>query len=76
MMYNKVTEKVALKFTNDIDEDGAINFTKKKGNYFVSAKSFMEKYSISYNESRSFDVEWMDEHNIAIIDIGDDFSDI
>lgn len=76
LMYNKETEKIALKFTNDMNEDGAIKFTKKKGNYFVSGKSFMEKYSISYTESKSFDVEWIDEHNIAIIDIKDEFSKI
>jgi len=76
MLYNKEEGKIAFRFVDNDNEPGAMKFMKRKGNYFISARSFMEKYNISYKKSISFDVTWVENHKIAIIDLKDEFADI
>ena len=66
---NKERNKIAFKFTSNPEDEGAVKIIKKKNNYFVSGKSFLDYYSIPYNETRPHDVEWNDEQKVAIIDI-------
>lgn len=61
--------KVAFKFTNDADDEGAIKIVKRKGNYYFSGVSFLDCYGISYDETSTYDVECDDENKIGIIDI-------
>ena len=72
MLYNKESGKIAFRFVDNDNEPGAMRFMKRKGNYFISARSFMEKYNISYKKSISFDVEWLEDHKIAIINLNDE----
>lgn len=76
MLYNMEEGKIAFRFVENDKEPGAMKFMKRKGNYFISARSFMEKYNISYEKSISFDVEWIENPKIAIINLKDEFADI
>lgn len=66
---NKVENKIALKFTNNPKEEGVIKLVKRKNNYFVSGKSFLDFYSITYDETISMDAVWEDRAQVAIVQL-------
>lgn len=72
LYYNKEQERIAIVMSNNGEEDGAIRIVKREGNYFFSGKSFLEYNDISYEATKSFDVEWDSENKVAIIDLGSD----
>ncbi|WP_321493820.1 hypothetical protein [uncultured Desulfobacter sp.] len=66
---NKDENKIAFEFTNDSNKDGAIKLVKRKNNYFVSGKSFLDFYSVSYEETMPMDATWNEEAQVAIAQI-------
>jgi hypothetical protein len=64
---SKIENKIAFKFTNDSDEEGAVKLVKRKNNYFVSGKSFLDFYSIAYDETISMDAIWNEAAQVAIV---------
>jgi len=74
LFYSKENNKVAFNFTNSAEDEGAIKLVKKKNNYFISGKSFLDYYNIPYGVSYAFDAEWIPEQLIAIINL-DDYQD-
>ncbi len=68
--YNEDQKKMAIQLTNDGDANGAIRLVNRPNNVFFSGKSFLEFHDIKYDETSSYDVEWLKEENILIIDIG------
>ncbi|MBT6690397.1 hypothetical protein HN903_02660 [archaeon] len=69
LFIDKERTQIAFQFTNNKDEEGARKLAKRKNNYFVSGKSFLDYYNLSYEESQVFSVEWMEEHGIAVINL-------
>lgn len=67
---DKERTKIAFNFTNSVEDDGAIKLVKKKNNYFMSGKSFLDYYNIPYGKSQAYEVDWNPETMVAIIDIG------
>ena len=66
---NKADNKIAFKFTNNAKEEGAIKLVKRKNNYFVSGKSFLDFYSVAYDETVSMDAVWEDRSQVAIVQL-------
>ncbi len=66
---NKIDNKIAFKFTSNGKEEGAIKLVKRKNNFFVSGKSFLDFYSIAYDETVSMDAMWDDRAQIAIVQL-------
>lgn len=66
---SKDKTKMALRFTNDQNEQGVVVIAKKKGNYFVPGKVFFDYYGIDYAVAykKSYDAEWHPEEQSAII---------
>ena len=69
--FNENQKKIAIEFTNDSETDGAIKIVKRSNNFFFSGKSFLEFHEIDYRKTIAYEVEWMKEERIAIIDLGD-----
>ena len=75
MYISKDRTKVAIRFTNNQDEEGAVKIMKRTGNFSFSGKAFFDCYDIDTESTRSYDAEWSEEEKVAIITIGeiDDF---
>ena len=70
--HSNVRAKIALRFTNNQEEEGAIKLVKRTGNYFVSGKSFFDRYGIDYKSvSGSYDTEWYPDEQAAVIKIAE-----
>jgi len=68
---NKVENKIAFSFTNDSDADGVTKLIKRKNNYFVSGKSFLDFYGIPYDETVSMDAIWDEDNRVTVIQLED-----
>jgi hypothetical protein len=68
LFINKERTKIAIKFTNDSEEEGAMNLVKRSSNYFVSGKAFLDYYEIEYDKTSSYTAHAI-ESNIAVIDL-------
>lgn len=68
---NKDKNQIAFNFTNSEEEEGATKLVKRKNNFFISGKSFLDYYNIPYEESQVFDAEWIPEHLVAIVNLGE-----
>ncbi len=64
---NKAENKIAFRFTNNANEDGATKLVKRKNNYFVSGKAFLDFYSIPYDETVSMDATWDETTQVAVV---------
>ena len=69
MFYSKEQNKIAFRFSDNPDEDGAHKIVNKTSNYYFSGKIFMDYYGLPYNRTKSYDVEWDEDSKIAIIDL-------
>lgn len=66
---SKGRDKIAIKLTQNPKEEGAIKIMKRTGNYSFSGKSFFDFYEIDYNQTRSFDAEWVKAEQIVVFSI-------
>lgn len=66
LFYSKEKNQIAMKLTNDKNENGAIKLIKKPGNYCFSGRAFLDFYDIGYDKANIFDVEGMDDNIILI----------
>lgn len=66
---SKDKTQMAIRFTNDQAEQGAIKITKKSGNYFIPGKVFFDYYGIDYSVEykKSYDADWHPAEQSAII---------
>jgi hypothetical protein len=62
---------IAVKFTNDPNEKGAVKLSKRKGNYFIAAKNFLDYYGVDYSQSTTYPAEWIDEAQAAIVTLNE-----
>ena len=56
---------VAIQFTNDHNEDGAIIIQKRAGNFSFSAGTFLNLNDIPSLKTKSFKFMWNPEDNVA-----------
>ena len=69
LYFDKTGMKIGIQPSNDKDGDGVIRLHKRPLNMAISAKSFLEYYSISYNETKTYDPEWNEELQMIVIDL-------
>jgi len=69
LFMSKDRQKIAIMFTNDRNEEGAIKLLKRQGNFSFSAKSFCDFYGIDCSQTRSYDAEWIAKEHAIVIDI-------
>lgn len=78
MFYDRVAQVIGIKPTQDKEEPNIIKLNKKEAvgkenkisvNAFISAKSFLEFYNISYNKTKSYQAEWSEENQMIILKI-------
>lgn len=62
-------KKVAVVFSNNKSDEGAIKLIKGKNNFAFSAQAFLECYEIPYGKAKTYDVEWNQKEQAAIVDI-------
>ena len=66
---SKDRTKIAIAFTNDKNEEGAVKLLKRPGNYSVAAKSFFDYYSIDTTRTKNYDAEWVEEEEAILVNI-------
>jgi hypothetical protein len=69
MYISKERDKIAIKFTNDQDAEGAVKIMKRPGNFAFSGKAFFDCYDIEVETTRAYDAEWLPDDNAAMIRI-------
>lgn len=69
MYISKERDRIAIRFTNDQDEEGAVKIMKRPGNFAFSGKAFFNCYDIDVETTRSFDAEWIEGENATMIRI-------
>ena len=76
--YDKHERVIGMKPTRDAAEEGAVKLVRrtvagKNGrtsiNAYVSARSFLDYYSIADKKTKVYDAEWNDEHGMIIVDL-------
>ena len=69
LFISKERDKMAIKFTNDENEEGAIKIMKRPGNFAFSGKAFFDLYEIPYDKTKTYDIEWVENEHVAIINL-------
>ncbi len=67
LFISKDRDKMAIKFTNDENEQGAIKIMKRPGNFAFPGKAFFDLYEIPYDKTRSFDIEWIEDEQVVLV---------
>jgi hypothetical protein len=63
LFYNAEESKVGIKFTNELEE-GSLKLQIRDSNAAVSAKAFLDYYSINYSISKRYTIEWSENENL------------
>jgi hypothetical protein len=71
MYISKDRDRIAIRFTNDQNAEGAVKIMKRPGNFAFSGKAFFDCYDIDTESTRSYDAEWIASENAAVIRIGE-----
>lgn len=69
MYYSKRDHKIAFRFTDDPNEEGAVPIVIKPSNFYCSGAAFLRYFGIPCDNSKSFVAEWDNENKIATIDL-------
>lgn len=69
LYFDKENSKVGIQLTNDNNENGVIKLYKRKLDVAVSARSFLDYYSISYDKTIVYDPQWVEETKMIILDV-------
>jgi hypothetical protein len=69
MYISKNRDRIAIKFTNNEKEAGAVRVMKRQGNFSFSGKSFFDCYDIDYDTTRRYDAEWLADEEAIVFDI-------
>ena len=81
LFFDREAKVIGIKPTKNPDDEGAIKVLLKKlpaadgeesTTAFVSARSFLEYYEISYHKKRVFPAKWSDAEGMILIDLSDD----
>lgn len=64
---SKDRDAIAIQFTNDEKEKGAIKIMKRPGNFAFSGKALFDLYEISYAETKSYEVNWIEDESAAVV---------
>lgn len=64
LFFDRLNSAVGVLLTNDKDEPGALRVVNTRQNTFVPAKSFLDRYEISYGKSRRF---WLEQHDVMLV---------
>jgi hypothetical protein len=59
-------KRVAVKFTNNEKESGAISIQSRPGNFQMSARTFFGLFDIDFSENRNYDFLWDNAKKTAI----------
>lgn len=69
LFYDQESRRVGLRFTNDINEDGAVKLHVRKTGAVISARSFLDYYGIDYSKKQKYDVDYDKENNLYVISL-------
>lgn len=69
MYISKNRDRIAIKFTNNQDEEGAVKIMKRPGNFSFSGKAFFDCYDIDVESTRNYAAEWLADDQAAMIRI-------
>lgn len=69
LYYDRDESRIGIGLTNDKNETGICKLRKRASGADVSAKSFLDYYDISYEESKRYDVMWDDYERKIIVSL-------
>lgn len=69
LFISKDRDQIAFKFTQDPKEEGAIRIAKRKSNYFIAAKNFLDYYQVDYSDTKSFPAKKIENEDAAFINL-------
>lgn len=69
LYFDKDTEKVGVKLTNDANEEGICKLQVRGSNAAVSAKAFLDYYNIEHNKTKSYQATWDDTEKMIIVSL-------
>ena len=70
LFYDKDTNCIGVKFTNDESEVGAIPITMGKTGAIVSAKAFLDYYNIEHDQTRKYPMTYNEQEELYVIQLG------
>ena len=59
-------KRVAVQFTNSEKKEGILDIQARKGNFQLSARSFLKLYDFDFSETKNYDFVWNDSGKTAI----------
>lgn len=68
LYFDKHSNRIGLKFTNEDDEMVA-NIFNKRNNCYIAAKTFLDYYNIDYGKTRSFTLLRDEDSEMIVIDL-------
>jgi len=70
LFFDRDNKRVGVKLTNDKDEPGACTLITRGGNGTVSARSFLEYYSLTPKKTTQYDIGSDSETGYLVIEVG------
>lgn len=69
LYYDSESARIGLRLTNEYEEGITAKLVLREQNFYVSARSFLDHYFISYSPARSFIAHEEEENNLIVLDL-------
>jgi hypothetical protein len=69
LFFDREIKRIGIKFTNEENEEGVINFKTRKTGGVIPAKSFLDFFGIDYSETRKYDLIFDEKSKLYIVDL-------
>lgn len=68
LFFDKEITRIGVKLTND-EEEGICKLQVRKSNAAISAKAFLDYYSIDYTKTKRYEATWDEKEQMVIVTI-------
>jgi hypothetical protein len=69
LFYDKETDRIGIKFTNDSKMEGIAKLAKSAASAFISARAFLQYYDIPHDKTTKYDIAYDKESELYVIDM-------
>ena len=71
LFYDADTNRIGIKPTNDMTEDGTCRIRKRETGADISGLAFLEFFEIKHERTRRFSAVWDDENEMIVVDLSE-----